>query len=149
MRLIADNRKARFDFSVEDVLEAGLVLQGSEVKSVRLGRVNLRDAHVMVEQDEAFVYGMHIAPYEQSGQFNHEPYRKRKLLLHRRQIDALSGRVRERGMTLVPLRLYVTDRGHIKIEVGLCRGKKLFDKRSAIAERDARRDVERALRSRS
>ncbi|MBX5463961.1 MAG: SsrA-binding protein SmpB [Clostridia bacterium] len=146
-RQVAENRKARHDYFVEETVEAGLVLTGTEIKSIRAGHVNLRESHAMIRNGEVFLYGMHIAPYEQGNRFNHDPLRPRKLLLHRREIDRLYGRVRQQGFTLVPLRLYIA-RGRAKVELALVRGKKQYDKRRAIAERDARRRIERALRQR-
>ena len=143
---IALNRKARHDFTIEDTLEAGLVLTGTEIKSIRGRKVNLSEAYARIEKDEAWLIGMHIAPWDTTDQrFNHEPRRTRKLLLHRRQIDELLGKTKAKGLTLVPLRLYIDDRGRAKVELGLARGKTQYDRRRDIAERDARRDVERAL----
>lgn len=147
IRVIADNRKARHDFHIDETFEAGLVLTGTEIKSVRAGKVNLRDSHARVERGEVWLYGMHIAPYEHGNRFNHDPDRPRKLLLHRREIDYLAGRVRERGYTLVPLKLYVKG-SWAKVELALARGKKLYDKRAAIARRDAERRMAQALRAR-
>ncbi|PZN08443.1 MULTISPECIES: SsrA-binding protein SmpB [Thermaerobacter] len=147
VRLIADNRKARHDYFIDETFEAGLVLTGTEIKSIRAGRVNLRDSHARVEGGEVWLYGMHIAPYEHGNRFNHEPDRPRKLLLHRREIDYLAGRVRERGYTLVPLRLYLKG-GWAKVELALARGKKRYDKRAAIAQREAQRRMAQALRAR-
>jgi SsrA-binding protein len=148
VRLVADNRKARFDYHIDDVLEAGLVLTGTEVKSARLGRVQLRDSYVLLRGGELFVHNMHIAPYERGGAWNHDPYRVRKLLAHRWEIDRMAGRLRERGYTLIPLRLYFNDRGLAKLEVGLARGKRKYDKRQAIAEREAKLAIARALKAR-
>jgi SsrA-binding protein len=143
---IAINRKARHDYTIEDTLEAGIVLRGTEIKSVRAGKVNLQDAYARIEHGEAWLVGAHIAPWESTGvRFNHEPKRDRKLLLHRVQIDQLLGRTKAKGLTMVPLRLYIDDRGHAKLELGLARGKQLHDRRRDIAERDARRDMERQL----
>lgn len=147
-RVVADNRKARHDYFIEDSYEAGIVLTGSEIKSIRAGQVNLRGGYVRVVNGEAWLYDVHIAPYEQSGvYFNHEPTRPRKLLLHRREISRISGQVDRQGYTLVPLRMYLSGR-RAKLEVGLARGKKLYDKRDDIARREAVRDVERALKDR-
>ncbi len=147
-KLIASNRKAYHDYFVEETLEAGLVLTGSEIKSVREGRVNLREGYVEVRGGEAWVVGIHIASYPQAGKaFNHEPDRPRKLLLHKREIAYLAGKIQQQGYTAVPLRLYLKD-GKAKLEIGVVRGKKLYDKRAALAERDARREVERALSGR-
>jgi SsrA-binding protein len=144
-RLIAENRKARHDYHVEDAIEAGLALTGTEVKSLRLGRVNLRDAYAEVRSGEAFLVNAHISPYEQGNRFNHEPRRSRKLLLHRQEIRRLASRVAERGYTLVPLRMY-WQRGRAKVEIALARGKREFDKRDDLARRDSERDMARAMR---
>ena len=148
MKLVTDNRKARFDYAIEETLEAGLSLTGTEVKSLRQGHANLRDAHAYIRNGEVFLLNAHIAPYEQGNRMNHDPTRSRKLLLHRREIDHLEGRVRQQGMTLVPLRIYFNDRGRAKVEIALGRGKKKYDKRQTIAERDAKRQIARAMRER-
>src|SRR4051794_38125955 len=142
---IALNRRARHDFTIDDTFEAGLVLTGTEIKSVRAGKVNLSDAYARVEHDEAWLIGAHIAPFEGGNRYNHEPKRTRKLLLHRSEIDELIGRAKAKGQTIVPLRLYITGRGKAKVELALARGKQLHDKRRDIAERDARREVAREL----
>jgi SsrA-binding protein len=142
---IALNRRARHEFTIDDTFEAGLVLTGTEIKSVRAGKVNLSDAYARVERDEAWLIGAHIAPFEGGNRWNHEPKRSRKLLLHRREIDELVGRAKAKGQTIVPLRLYITGRGKAKVELGLARGKQLHDKRRDIADRDAKREVARAL----
>lgn len=148
-RVIADNRKARHDYFIEETYEAGIALTGSEIKSIRAGQVNLRGGYVRIVNGEAWLYYVHIAPYEQSGAyFNHEPTRPRKLLLHRREISRIAGQVERQGYTLVPLRLYLRGR-RAKVEIGLARGKKLYDKRDDIARREARRDIERALKERA
>ena len=144
-RTVAVNRRARYEYLIEETFDAGLVLTGTEIKSVRAGKVNLAEAYARIEHDEAWLVGAHIAPWPGADRQNHEPRRDRKLLLHRREIDVLLGRTRAKGLTLVPLRLYLTSRGLAKLEIGLGRGKKLHDKRRAIAESDARRDVERAV----
>jgi SsrA-binding protein len=141
---LAVNRKARHEYLIEDTLEAGLVLSGTEIKSVRAGKVNLQDAYARIERGEAWLIGAHIAPWEGGNRWNHEPRRDRKLLLHRVQIDQLLGRTKAKGLTLVPLRLYLS-RGSAKVELGLARGKQLHDRRRDIAERDARRDLQREL----
>ncbi len=147
-RVIADNRKARHDYFIEDTYEAGIVLTGSEIKSIRAGQVNLRGGYVRIVNGEAWLYDVHIAPYEQAGKyFNHEPTRPRKLLLHRREISRIAGQVERQGYTLVPLRLYLRG-GRAKVEIGLARGKKLYDKREDIARREARRDIDRAIKER-
>jgi SsrA-binding protein len=144
-RTIAVNRKARHDYHIEDTVDAGLVLTGTEIKSIRAGKVNLADAYARIDRGEAWLVGAHIAPFEGGNRANHEPKRDRKLLLHRGEIDSLLGRTKSKGLTLVPLRLYLSERGHAKVELGLARGKQLHDKRRAIAERDARREVAREL----
>jgi SsrA-binding protein len=144
-RTIAVNRRARHEFTIEDTLDAGLVLTGTEIKSIRAGKVNIADAYARVERGEAWLVNAHIAPWEGGNRENHEPRRDRKLLLHRDEIDRLMGRVRAKGLTVVPLRLYITPRGRAKIELGLARGKALHDKRRAIADRDAQRQAERDL----
>jgi SsrA-binding protein len=148
VKLVAENRKARFDYAIEETLEAGLSLTGTEVKSLRQGHANLRDAHAFIRNGEIFLLNAHIAPYEQGNRMNHDPTRSRKLLLHRREIDHLEGRVRQQGMTLVPLRIYFNDRGRAKVEIALGRGKRKYDKRQTIAERDAKRQIARAMRER-
>jgi SsrA-binding protein len=142
---IALNRRARHDYTIEETVEAGLVLTGTEIKSVRAGKVNLAQAYARIEADEAWLVGAHIAPFEAGNRFNHEPRRTRKLLLRRGEIDELLGRTKSKGLTLVPLRLYINDRGLAKLEVALARGKQLHDRRRDIAERDSRRDIDREL----
>lgn len=142
---VALNRRARHEFTIEDTFEAGLVLLGTEIKSIRAGKVNLSDAYARVEHGEAWLIGVHIAPFEQASRYNHEPKRTRKLLLHRTQIDELVGRAKAKGQTIVPLRLYIDGKGRAKVELGLARGKQLHDRRRDIAERESRRDVEREL----
>ena len=147
-KVISSNRQARYEYSILESLEAGIALTGTEIKSVRAGKVNLRDAYARIDDGEVWLVGMHISPYEQAGTyFQHDPMRRRKLLLHRRQIARLHSDVGQKGLTLVPLRLYLKG-GRAKIELGLAKGKKLYDKRDSMAERDSRRDVERALRAR-
>jgi SsrA-binding protein len=142
---VAVNRKARHNYTITDTFEAGLVLTGTEIKSVRAGNVNLSDAYARIERGEAWLLGAHIAPFERGNRYNHEPRRDRKLLLRRVEIDQLMGRAAAKGLTVVPLRLYITDKGRAKIELGLARGKQLHDRRRDIAERESRRDVEREL----
>jgi len=144
---IAENRKARFDYQFLERLEAGLVLTGSEVKSLREGRVSLAQAYADVRDGEAWLVGVHIDPYDQAGARNHEPERDRKLLLHRRELDSLYGKVREKGLTLVPVRLYFKE-GRVKVELALAKGKEQRDKRREIAKRESDRQIERALKSR-
>lgn len=147
IKVITENRKARHDYHIDEVLEAGLVLQGTEVKSIRGRRVNLKDSFARVENNEVFLHNMHISPYEQGNRNNHDPLRTRKLLLNRSEIRRLIGLAREKGMTLVPLRLYLK-RGRVKVELAVARGKKLYDKRQDLAERTANREIERAFRER-
>jgi SsrA-binding protein len=144
-RSIAVNRKALHDYEVLRSIEAGLVLTGTEIKAIREGRVNLRDAYARVERGELWLYNCHIAPYAQGNRYNHEPLRVRKLLLHRDEIRELSGEAEQRGLTLVPLRLYFK-RGMAKLQLALVRGRKVYDKREAIADREVQRDIARALR---
>ncbi len=141
---VALNRRARHEFTIDETFEAGLVLTGTEIKSVRAGKANISNAYARIEKGEAWLIGADIAPFEQGNRYNHEPKRARKLLLHRRQIDELLGRAQQKGQTIVPLRLYL-NRGKAKVELGLARGKQQHDRRRDIAERDARRDVARAL----
>ncbi len=141
---IAVNRRARHDYEILETVEAGLVLTGSEIKSVRAHRVQLRDAYAQVRGGEAWLHDMHISPYDPASRENHEPRRPRKLLLHREEIGRLRGRAEERGLTIVPLRVYL-ERGYAKVELALARGRRQYDKRRAIAEREARREEERAL----
>ncbi len=147
IKVVATNRKAARDFHLEDRHEAGLVLTGTEIKSIRAGRVNLSDGYVQPRDGELWLINIHIAPYDPAGRYGHEPRRSRKLLLHRREIDRLISRVYERGYTIVPVRLYLK-RGRAKVEIALARGKRKYDKRQAIAKRDAQRDVDRAMRER-
>ena len=142
---VALNRRARHDYTIDETFEAGLVLTGTEIKSIRGGKANLTSAYARVERGEAWLVGAHIAPFEGGNRYNHEPKRTRKLLLHRSEIDELLGRTKAKGQTIVPLRLYINGRGLAKIELGLARGKQLHDRRQDIAERDARRDVAREL----
>jgi SsrA-binding protein len=146
-KVVTANRKARHEYSIEDTVEAGLVLTGTEIKSIRAGRVSLADSYARVENGEAWLYNLHISPYEQGNRFNVDSVRKRKLLLHRREIDRLIGKAQEKGMALIPLSLYLRH-GFAKVELGTGRGKKLYDRRQAIADRDAQREKERVLRGR-
>ena len=143
--VIAQNKKAYHDYFVDETYEAGLSLSGTEVKSVRAGRVNLKDSYVSCKTGEALLIGMHISPYDFGNIFNHEPLRTRKLLLHRREINKLIGLTQQEGYTLIPLKLYLKGQ-YVKLELGLCRGKKNYDKRDAMAERDAKRNMDRALK---
>ncbi len=142
---IAQNKKAYHDYFVDETYEAGLSLSGTEVKSIRAGKVNLKDSYVSCKTGEAILIGMHISPYDFGNIFNHEPMRSRRLLLHRREINKLIGLTQQEGYTLIPLKLYLKGQ-YVKLQLGLCRGKKNYDKREAIAQRDAKRNMDRALK---
>ena len=145
IKIVTENRKARHDFFIEETYEAGIVLKGTEVKSLRAGKANLQDSYAQVQNGEMLLFNMHISAYEQGNRYNVDPVRPRKLLLHKSQINKLLGKVMQQGFALVPLKVYFS-RGKAKVELALAKGKKIYDKRSALAEKDARRDVERALR---
>lgn len=147
VKIITDNRKARHDFHIEETYEAGIVLAGTEVKSLRAGRANLKDSYARVDNGEVFLYNAHISPYEQGNRFNHEPLRTRKLLMHKHEIRKLIGSVQEKGLTLVPLKMYFKN-GKAKVQLALAKGKKLYDKRDDMAARDAKREMEKAFRER-
>jgi SsrA-binding protein len=149
IKIVANNRKASFEYTLLEKFEAGIVLQGSEIKSVRAGQVSIQEAYIDVENGQnAWLIESHIAPYEQAGKFfNHEPKRKRRLLLHKKQIRELWNNVRIKGMTVIPIKIYLKD-GRAKIEIALAKGKKAYDKRATIAKRDEARDKERAMRVR-
>ncbi|MGN0267202.1 MAG: SsrA-binding protein SmpB [Lachnospiraceae bacterium] len=146
-KLIANNKKAYHDYFIEETYEAGITLAGTEVKSLRMGRCNVKESFIRIEKGEVFIYGMHISPYEKGNIFNKDPLRVRKLLLHKRQISKLTGQIAEKGYTLVPLKVYF--RGSLaKVEIGLARGKKLYDKRQDIAKKDQRREAEKEFKIR-
>jgi SsrA-binding protein len=145
-KLIAQNKKAYHDYHVEETTEAGIVLTGTEVKSLRAGRVNLRDSYAVIENGELFLVGVHISPYEQGNIFNHDPMRKRKLLVHAREIRRFIGKIQQAGYTLVPTKMYFKD-GRAKVEIGLAKGKTTYDKRQTLAKKEAQRDIERSFRS--
>lgn len=145
IKVVATNRKAGHEYFLLERLEAGIALQGSEIKSIRAGQISLAEAYVRVDGKEAWLEDAHIAPYEQAGRWNHEPRRPRRLLLHRKEIRKLWDEVRQKGVTIVPLRVYLKD-GRAKIEIAIAKGKKLYDKREAIAKRDAEREMERNFR---
>jgi SsrA-binding protein len=147
-KVVAQNKKARHEFFIEQTIEAGVVLSGTEVKSIRLGKVNLKDSYAMIDNGEVFVIGMHISPYEQGNMFNMEPMRDRKLLMHKSEINKLIGYTQQKGLALVPTRLYFKH-GRVKIEVGVAKGKKLYDKRSDIANKDAKREIDRKMKESS
>lgn len=147
-RVVAVNRQAYHDYFVEETFEAGVALTGTEVKSIRGGKVNLRGAYAHIKGGEVWLEGAHIAPYEQGTYMNHDPLRPRKLLLHRKEIDRLVGRIQAKGLTLIPLRLYF-NHNHVKLQLGLARGKKLYDKRESIRERETQRELARVTKQRS
>jgi SsrA-binding protein len=146
-KVVCVNRQARHNYFIEEVYEAGLVLLGSEVKSLRDGKANLKDSYARIQKGEAFLVNAHISPYPGANRFNHEPTRARKLLLHEREIERLTGKTKEKGLTLIPLRLYFKS-GRAKVELGLARGKKLYDKRETLKRKMADREVERSLKAR-
>ena len=146
-KVIAQNKKAYHDFFIEETYEAGIVLQGTEIKSMRNGRVQLKDSYAKIMNGEVFIIGMHISPYEQGNRYNHDPERTRKLLLHRKQINKLIGETKEAGYSLVPLKIYLKN-GYAKMLIGLARGKKKYDKREDLKQKEAKRDIERAFRER-
>ena len=141
-KLIANNKKARHDYFVEETYEAGIALHGTEVKSLRLGKCSIKESFIKIEKGEVFIYNMHISPYEKGNIFNKDPLRVKKLLLHKYEINKISGKIQQQGYTLVPLNVYLSG-SLVKIDVGLCRGKKLYDKRQDIAKRDQRREAEK------
>lgn len=145
MKLVANNKKAYHDYFIDEKYEAGLVLHGTEVKSLRLGKCSIKEAYIRIENGEVYVYGMNISPYEKGNIFNKDPLRPKKLLLHKMEINKLGGKMAEKGFTLIPLQVYFKN-GKAKVEIGLARGKKLYDKRADIAKKDARREVEREFK---
>lgn len=146
-RTLAQNRKARHDYFIEETYEAGIVLRGTEIKSVRKGSVNIKDAHARIKNGEMFLLNMHISPYERGNRYNHDPVRTRKLLMHRKQIDKLYGSTKEKGYSLIPLKVYIKN-GYAKVLIGLAKGKKKYDKRETLKRRTAQREMERAMRER-
>lgn len=146
-KVVTTNRKARHDYEILDTFEAGLVLTGSEIKSIRAGHVNLREGFIQPRDDELWLLNVHIASYEQAGAFGHDPRRPRKLLLHRREIDRIMSQIQEKGLTVIPTMMYLT-RGLAKVEIALARGKKKYDKRSALRQRDSERQIQRTLSER-
>lgn len=147
-KLIANNKKAYHDYFIEDKYETGIELYGTEVKSIRMGKCSIKESFVRIENGEVYVYGMHISPYEKGNIFNKDPLRQRKLLMHRREIDKLLSKIKEKGLTLVPLQVYFKG-SLVKVEIALARGKKLYDKRDDIAKKDARREMERSFKARN
>ena len=147
-KLIANNKKAYHDFFIDETYECGIALHGTELKSMRMGKCSIKEAFVRIEDGEVFVYGMHVSPYEKGNIFNKDPLRVKKLLLHKYEINKLLGKIKEKGYTLVPLQVYFKD-GKVKVEIGLARGKKLYDKREAIAKKDQRREAEKEFKVRN
>ncbi|MBE6034836.1 MAG: SsrA-binding protein SmpB [Clostridiales bacterium] len=145
-KIIANNKKARHDFFIEDVYEAGMVLTGTEIKSIRKGKINIKESYAKIENGELIIYGMHISPYEQGNRFNVDPLRPRKLLLHKQEIRKLIGLTTLKGLTLVPLNVYINQQGRAKMELAVARGKKIYDKRQDIAKKDADRKMQQAVR---
>ncbi|MGH7205663.1 MAG: SsrA-binding protein SmpB [Nitrospiraceae bacterium] len=145
-KVVATNRKAFHDYAIEEKLEAGIVLKGTEVKSLREGQVNLRDSYASVDRGEVVLHHCHISPYSHGNIMNHDPLRPRRLLLHRKEINKLLGKTQQKGLTLVPLRIYFSPRGQAKVEIALARGKKQYDRREAIKDREAGREVQRAMK---
>ena len=146
MRIITTNRAARRDYFILETLEVGIVLVGTEVKALREGKANLKDSYAAIDDGELYLYNAHISPYSMGNRFNHEPKRKRKLLAHEREIRRLVGKIQEKGLTLVPLKIYFNDSGKVKVELGLAKGKKTIDKRQDIAKRDAEREMRKAFK---
>jgi SsrA-binding protein len=147
LKVVATNRKARHEYFILDTYEAGIALQGSEIKSIRAGKISLAEAYITIDDHEAWLVNAHIAPYDQASHFNHDPLRPRKLLLHRAEINRLWNQVRQKGVTIVPLRVYLKE-GRAKVEIASAKGKKLYDKRAEIARRDVDREIQRQLRRR-
>ena len=147
-KVVATNRKAYHDYFIEEKFEAGIVLKGTEVKSLRDRRVNLQDSYADVKEGEVFLHHCHISPYSHGNMMNHDPIRTRKLLLHRKEINKLLGKTQQKGLTLIPLRIYFSERGQVKVELGLAKGKKQHDRRESIKAREAGREVERAIKGR-
>ena len=148
VKIVANNKKAYHDYFIVDKFEAGIELVGTEVKSIRAGKINLKESWCMIKRGEIFVNGMHISPYEFGNIFNKDPFRVRKLLLHKKEIDKLFGKIKQEGLTIIPLSVYFKG-SRVKVEIGLCKGKNLHDKRETLAKKQANRDIERALRERS
>lgn len=145
MKLIANNKKAYHDYFIDETYEAGIALHGTEVKSMRMGKCSIKEAFIRIENGEVFVYGMHVSPYEKGNIFNKDPLRVKKLLMHKYEINKLTGKIKEKGYTLVPLQVYFKE-GRVKVEIGLARGKKLYDKRETIAKKDMKREAEKEFK---
>lgn len=146
-KVLAQNRKARHDYTIVDTIEAGIVLKGTEIKSIRAGRINLKDGYATIRNGEIFLQNVHISPYEQGNVFNHDPVRMRKLLMHKKQIARLVGETKSNGYTLVPLKVYIKD-GYAKVLIGLAKGKKKYDKREDLKRKDQKREIDRAMKAR-
>ncbi|MGN7176086.1 SsrA-binding protein SmpB [Cytobacillus sp. SAFR-174] len=146
-KMVAQNKKAYHDYAIEETYEAGIVLQGTEIKSIRAGKVNLKDSYARIQNNEIYLFGMHVSPYEQGNRYNHDPLRTRKLLLHKKEISKLIGESKEVGYSIVPLKMYLKN-GYAKVLIGLARGKKKYDKREDLKKKEAKREVERAFRER-
>lgn len=147
-KLVANNKKAYHDYFIDDKYETGIELYGTEVKSIRMGKCSIKEAFVRIENGQVYIYGMHISPYEKGNIFNKDPLRQRKLLMHRREIDKLLSKIKEKGFTLIPLQVYFKG-SLVKVEIGLARGKKLYDKRDDIAKKDAKREMERSFKAKN
>ncbi len=147
-KLVANNKKAYHDYFIDDKYETGIELYGTEVKSIRMGKCSIKEAFVRIENGQVYIYGMHISPYEKGNIFNKDPLRQRKLLMHRREIEKLLSKIKEKGFTLVPLQVYFKG-SLVKVEIGLARGKKLYDKRDDIAKKDAKREMERSFKAKN
>ena len=147
-KLVANNKKAYFDYFIEEKYEAGVALHGTEVKSIRMGKCSIKESYIKIENGEVFIYGMHISPYEKGNIFNKDPMRVKKLLMHKYEINKLNGKLQQKGLTLVPLQVYLKG-GLVKVEVGLARGKKLYDKRESLAKKDMKREAEKEFKIRN
>lgn len=148
IKLVANNKKAYFDYFIEDKFEAGVALHGTEVKSIRMGKCSIKESYIKIEDGEVFIYGMHISPYEKGNIFNKDPMRIKKLLMHKYEINKLNGKLQQKGLTLVPLQVYLKG-SLVKVEIGLARGKKLYDKRQDIAKKDMKREAEKEFKIRN
>ena len=148
IKLVANNKKAYFDYFIEDKYEAGVALHGTEVKSIRMGKCSIKESYIKIEDGEVFIYGMHVSPYEKGNIFNKDPMRIKKLLMHKYEINKLAGKLQQKGLTLVPLQVYLKG-GLVKVEVGLARGKKLYDKRESLAKKDMKREAEKEFKIRN
>ncbi len=148
MKLVANNKKAYFDYFIDDKFEAGIALHGTEVKSIRMGKCSIKESYIKIEDGEVFIYGMHVSPYEKGNIFNKDPMRIKKLLMHKYEINKLAGKLQQKGLTLVPLQVYLKG-GLVKVEVGLARGKKLYDKRESLAKKDMKREAEKEFKIRN